>query len=137
MASIRRELELSATADGVWDALADFGAVHKRVAPGFLKDAKLEGESRVVTFANGAVFREHLVDLDHVRRRLVYAIAEPPFLTYHGIVEVEPVGEDSCRLVWIVDMLPNEVGGRVAQQMDIAIGAMKSALRGKSTGNDQ
>jgi hypothetical protein len=134
MASIRRELELSASADRVWDALADFGAVHRRVVPGFLKDAKLEGESRVVTFANGAVFREHLVDRDHDRRRLVYAIAEPPFLTYQGTVEVEPSGVDSCRLVWTVDMLPNQVSGQIAQQMDIAVRAMKSALEGASPG---
>jgi hypothetical protein len=130
MASIRRELELSVPADGVWDALADFGAVHRRVAPGFLQDTKLEGESRVVTFANGAVFREHLVDLDHVRRRLVYAIADLPFITYQGTVEVEPVGVDNCRLVWTVDMLPNEHRGQIAQQMDIAVKAMKSALEG-------
>jgi hypothetical protein len=137
MASIRRELELSVPADGVWDALADFGAVHRRVAPGFLKDAKLEGESRVVSFASGVVFREHLVDLDHERRRLVYASAEPPFLTYQGTVEIEPAGVDSCRLSWTVDMLSNEVSGQVAQQMDIALKAMKPALEGGANGNDQ
>jgi hypothetical protein len=134
MASIRRELELSVPADGVWEALADFGAVHRRVAPGFLKDARLEGESRVVTFANGAVFREHLVDRDHDRRRLVYAIAEAPFLTYQGTVEVKPAGVDSCRLVWTVDMLPNEVSGQIAQQMDIAIKVMKPTLEGAIPG---
>ena len=128
MATIRKSLELAAPAEQVWDALADFGAVHRRVAPGFLTDSRLESESRVVTFASGQVFREHLVSADAGERRLVYAIAEPPFLTYQGAAQVFPLGEGRCRFVWTVDMLPNELAGHVEAQMDLGVLAMRQAL---------
>ena len=57
MASIRNEIALGAPAERVWDALRDFDNVHTRVAPGFLTDSTMDGDARVVTFANGAVAR--------------------------------------------------------------------------------
>ncbi|MGN6117219.1 MAG: SRPBCC family protein, partial [Nitrobacter sp.] len=75
MASIYKEIALDARADDVWDAIRDFGAVHRRVAPGFLLDARLDGDARIVTFSNGTVAREVLVTCDDTRKRLVYAVA--------------------------------------------------------------
>ena len=43
------------------------------LVPGFVLDARLDGDARIVTFANGTVARELLVDCDDARRRLVYA----------------------------------------------------------------
>jgi hypothetical protein len=74
MASIRNEVLLQTTAAEVWDALRDFGALHTRLVPGFVTDCKLEGDERIVTFANGMVAREVLVDADGRLRRLAYAI---------------------------------------------------------------
>ena len=75
MASLRKELVLAAPADRVWSALRDFGAVHRRLAPGFVTDATMEGDDvRVVTFFNGATARETLVGRDDALRRLAYAI---------------------------------------------------------------
>src|SRR5690242_17616038 len=88
MASIRKEIKLSNSAARVWDAMRDFQAVHTRVAPGFLVDNKPEDGARVLTFANGAVFRELLVSCDERQRRLVYAIAQQPFTTYSAAVQI-------------------------------------------------
>ena len=74
MASIHREIPIDARPSDVWAAVRDFGAVHRRLAPGFVTNARLDGEARIVTFANGTVARELLVDCDEPRRRLVYAI---------------------------------------------------------------
>ena len=63
MASIHKDIPIDAAPDDVWAAVRDFGAVHKRLAPGFVIDARLEGDARIVTFANGTVARELLVDL--------------------------------------------------------------------------
>jgi hypothetical protein len=41
-ASIYREIILDAGPEEVWDALRDFGAVHERLVPGFVVDARLE-----------------------------------------------------------------------------------------------
>ena len=51
MATIRKEFSLNTAAEKVWDALRDFGAVHVRLAPGFVLDTRLDGDVRIVTFA--------------------------------------------------------------------------------------
>lgn len=64
MASIRTEITIERAAKDVWEAVRDVGAVHRRMAPGFLVDTVMDGEARVVTFANGLVARELIVDVD-------------------------------------------------------------------------
>jgi Polyketide cyclase / dehydrase and lipid transport len=78
MASIRKEILIDAPPQHVWDAIRDFGAVHERLVPGFVVDARLDGDERIVTFFSGAVQREPLVDLDDQARRLVYATVDSP-----------------------------------------------------------
>jgi carbon monoxide dehydrogenase subunit G len=128
MASIRNEIPLAAASDRVWDAVRDFHAVHRRVAPGFLTDSKPEGdEVRVVTLANGAVARETLVSSDDAQRRLVYAIIDQRFKHYSASVQVFPGGAGS-RLLWIIDLLPNDLAGYVTQMTEHAVPAMKKTL---------
>ena len=74
MASIHKDIIIDANPADVWDALRDFGALHTRLVPGFVTDTKLDGDARIVTFSNGTVAREVLVDCDDKRQRLVYAI---------------------------------------------------------------
>ena len=51
---LRNDLQVSgASAAEVWAALRDVGEVHRRVAPGFVKDCRMDGEARVVTFGHG------------------------------------------------------------------------------------
>src|SRR6202012_42835 len=75
MASIVKEFPLHVNADRVWDALKDFGALHTRLVPGFVTDTKLDGDVRTVTFADGSVAKEFLVNMDDAVHRLVYGIA--------------------------------------------------------------
>ena len=109
MASIRRTVLIDASAEQVWDALRDFDNVHKRVVPGFVTGLRLEEGARIVTFANGSVARELLVDSDDGERRLVYAIVDGRPTTYSASVQVFDEGESKSRVVWIVDLLPNEL----------------------------
>jgi hypothetical protein len=67
MASIHNDIPLNAPARDVWDAVRDFGALHRRLAPGFVTACTLDGDTRIVTFANGSVAREVLVDCDDAR----------------------------------------------------------------------
>jgi len=83
MASIHREIHIDAPATEVWDAVRDVGAPHKRLAPGFLTDTRLEGDARIVTFANGLVARELIVDVDDTTRRLAWAVVGGR-LTHHN-----------------------------------------------------
>src|SRR5687767_15787419 len=84
MASIRRELLVQSDPEGVWAAIRDVGAVHERLAPGFVVDTRLEDGARIVTFANGLVARELIVDVDDEARRLVWSVVGSPRLTHHN-----------------------------------------------------
>ncbi|MDB5520129.1 MAG: polyketide cyclase [Tardiphaga sp.] len=128
MASIHKDISIDARAEEVWAAVADFGAVHRRLVPGFVLDAKLDGEARIVTFANGTVARELLVDCDHARRRLVYAVISERIKQHSASVQVFADGETRSRLAWIVDFLPSELAPYMGAQMDEAALAMQKAL---------
>ena len=128
MASIHKNVAIDAPAAEVWAAVADFGALHRRLVPGFALDAHLDGGARIVSFANGTVARELLVDCDEARRRLVYAAVSERVKHYNASVRVETDGETRSRLIWIVDVLPNEIAPYIDAQMDQAALAMRKAL---------
>ena len=128
MASIHKDIPIDAHPGDVWAAVRDFGAVHQRLVPGFVLDARLDGEARIVTFANGTTARELLVDCDDTRRRLVYAVISERVKHYNALVQVAADGEARARLIWIVDLLPNEIAPYIAGQMDQAALAMQKAL---------
>jgi hypothetical protein len=128
MASIHKNIAIAAPAHEVWDAVRDFGALHTRLVPGFVLDTKLDDEARIVSFANGTVARELLVDCDEERRRLVYAIHSERMKQHSASVQVFADGEARCHLIWIVDVLPHEMAPYVNGQMDQAALAMQKAL---------
>ena len=131
MASLHRDIPINASPDSVWAVVRDFGAVHK-LAPGFVIEARLDGDARIVTFANGNVAREVLVDCDEARRRLVYAIVSERVTHYNASIQVLHDGETRSRLIWTVDVLPNEIAPYIDSQMDQAAVAMQKALRRKA-----
>lgn len=62
MASIRKERTIEVSPEQAWAALGDWAAPHERLVPGFLTATEIDGEDRIVTFFNGAVARERLVE---------------------------------------------------------------------------
>ena len=75
MATIRKEVEIRASPERVWEALRDIGALHTRLAAGFVVDTRIHGDTRLVTFGNGIVVREDIVSVDDAARRVVRAIS--------------------------------------------------------------
>jgi len=128
MASIHKDIPLAASAHDVWDAVCDFGALHTRLVPGFVLDTRLDGEARIVSFSNGTVAREILVDCDDARQRLVYAVISERIRQHSASVQVIADGEARCRLLWIVDVLPHEIAPYIDGQMDLAAAAMQKAF---------
>jgi carbon monoxide dehydrogenase subunit G len=130
MATLRRQIALNANPTKVWSALKDFGSVHTRVAPGFLTKLEMDPKSngdRIVTFFNGLVARERLVTVDDEDCRLVYAVVEGRASHYNAAVQVFPEG-DGSRLVWTIDLLPNDLAPAIGGMMDHAAGFMKKTL---------
>lgn len=128
MASIYKDIAIDAPADHVWDALRDFGALHTRLAPGFVTDTRLEGDVRIVSFTNGTVAHETLVDCDDSRRRLAYAITSERLKQHSASAQVFAEADGRCRMVWIADVLPHEIAPYMSAQMDLGAAAMQAAL---------
>ena len=127
MASIRKEITLRADAANVWDAVRDVGAIHTRLAPDFVTDVRLEGDTRIVTFANGMTAKELIVDVDDAARRLVWSVVEGRPTHHNGSIQVFPAA-DGCRLVWIADILPHELKGPIGAMMQQGMEGMKKKL---------
>jgi hypothetical protein len=127
MASIHREIVVEAKPEAVWDAIADVGAVHTRLAPGFVVDTRLEEGARVVTFGNGLVARELIVDVDHAARRLVWAVVGGRPTHHNASLQVFPHGEGS-RAVWIADLLPDELAGPIGALIEQGMAVMQKTL---------
>ena len=128
MASIRREIHVAATPGHVWDALRDVGRIHERLVRGFVTDCHLDGDTRVVTFGNGMTVRERIVDVDDAQRRVVWSVVGAPFTHHNASVQAFADGADGTRLVWIADLLPDELEMQVAGMINQGMAAMKRTL---------
>src|SRR5947207_5923813 len=129
MASIHKDIPIDASPADGWAAVRDFGSPDQRLVPGFVLDSRRDGDARIVSFANGTVARELLVDCDDAKRRLVYAVISERIKQHSASVQVIADGKDCCRLIWIVDVLPHEIAPYIDGQMDQAAAAMQKALR--------
>jgi len=129
MASIHKEVLLKSSPDAVWDVVRDIGAVHTRFAPGFVTAVTMDGPDRIVTFANGFVAREVIVDVGEAARRLAYSVRSERMAHHNASFQVFAAG-DGSRLVWIADVLPHEAAVTVEAMMEDGLRAAKAALDG-------
>jgi Polyketide cyclase / dehydrase and lipid transport len=134
MASIHKEIEIERSKESVWDAIRDVGAIHKRLVPGFVVDCNLEGNSRIVTFANGMVLRELIIDVDDGTCRHSWSARGEPLIHHNASVQVLSEGVDRCRIVWIADFLPNELAETVGEMIGNALETMKRTLESNRKG---
>lgn len=127
MATIHIERSIHASADFVWAALRDFGALHTRVAPGFIVDTTVAGDIRTVIFAGGLVLRERLIAIDEQRRRIVYGILSDTF-EHHSASNAVIADGERCRFVWVVDFLPDGPKDQIEAMMNTGADAIKTAM---------
>ena len=128
MASIRKEITLSVGPEAVWDVVRDVGAVATRFAPGFVVDVAMEPGARIVTFANGLVAREVIVDLDEAARRLAYSVRSERLEHHNASFQVLAGDGGGSRLVWTADLLPDAAKPNVEAMMADGMVAAKRAL---------
>ena len=128
MASVRREIQVTTSVEEAWAAIRDIGSLHTRLVPGFVIDTKLEPGARVVTFGNGLVVREQIVDIDDEARRLVWAIRNERLDHYNASAQVYEADGGQSKIVWTADLLPNENRETIAGMMAQGMAAMKRTL---------
>jgi carbon monoxide dehydrogenase subunit G len=131
MASTSKEIVTRATPDAVWDAIRDIGALHTRLVPGFVTATELIPGGRRVTFGNGLVVDEPIIDSDDQKRRLAWTARGEglPLRHYNASVQVFP-HEHGSRVVWTADLLPDEAAPTVGGMMDQGMAVMTRTLDG-------
>lgn len=127
MASIRKEIQVAAAPEAAWAAIRDVGALHHRLVPGFVVNTQLEPGARIVTFGNGMVVRELIVDLDDNMRRLVWSAQSERLVHHNAFVQVFEDGP-GARIVWACDLLPDEMREIIEGMIDSGMAAMKRTL---------
>lgn len=127
MATVRKEVVTRASAEAIWDAIADVGALHTRLVPGFVVDTRLEPGARVVTFADGSTVREPIVTLDAPARRLVWTVEGGRTRHFNGAVQVFDTGS-MRQVVWTADLLPDEAAPAIEAAMEVGRQAMQRTL---------
>ncbi len=128
MATIYKEFNVNAGVEDVWDALRDFGAVHQRLAPGFVTACVMEEDARVIRFANGMSARELLVGIDDTLRRLSYSAVGGMATHHNASAQLFELGPGRTRFVWITDVLPDAMAAPIAAMMEQGVAAMSRAL---------
>lgn len=107
MASVNVQEQVAASADQVWQIMADFGGVDKWADPNLIKSCECDGNNagaiRTLTLADGAVIRERLEAIDGDTRRFTYSILGEcplPVKDYVATAKVTETGAGSCQVDW-------------------------------------
>ncbi|MEV0047077.1 SRPBCC family protein [Nocardia rhamnosiphila] len=132
MASIHKEFVVDATPEQVWELLGDFGAVHERLAPGFVTGTRLDADTRTVTFADGTIVTERLVDLDPVRKRVAYTVVGGNLHPSHHHASMQALPDTGGRtlFVWHTDVLPDDLAAPISEFVEQGSAVMRRALAG-------
>ncbi|MFF8640991.1 SRPBCC family protein [Streptomyces sp. NPDC015345] len=131
MASVIREVFIEAPEECCWDLLGDFAEGPQRFAPGYVTGSLLtEPGERLVTFTTGDVVRERLIAIDDQARRIVWAWVGDAVQPIHNnsSMQVFAHGPDRSRLVWVHDVLPDELVTGLAAAMDGGLPVIKQTL---------
>ncbi len=131
MASIYKEVLIEAPAEDLWAALRDVGNVH-RLFRGVLTDSRLEGDTRIVTFAGGQVVRERIVAIDDERRRVAYAVVRDGLTHHSASMQVFADGDGRSRFVWVSDFLPDDLAASIGPLVEQGAAAIKRTLDGQA-----
>ena len=133
MATIRQEIGIDRSKEFVWDVIRDVGAIHRRLVPGFVRDCKLEGDWRTVTFGNGLVVRELIVSVDDKSCRHSWSARGGTLNHHNASVQVFAEGDHQCRVIWIADFMPNEAADAISEMIGQALKTMKQTLESSAS----
>jgi Polyketide cyclase / dehydrase and lipid transport len=128
MATIYKEFIVNASPGFVWEAIKDVGAVHSRLAQGFVTNTLLSGDTRKVTFENGFVVREKIVTISDELQRLSYTSIGGRASHHNAYIQVFGTQEGKARVLWVTDLLPEEIREPIAEMVEKGSAAIKETL---------
>lgn len=122
------EFEIKATAAAVWAVVGDWAEGPVGMARGHVLGSHADGDTRVVTFADGTVVRERLVARQEETRRIAYSVVG---LEHdNAVMQIVPSVPGCCRFVWTRDVLPHDAAGPLEAAMAAAAPIIKATLGG-------
>lgn len=129
MGTVSKTISIAASAQTAWDAIADVGELHVRVAPIMVTDTILEdsGTVRIVTFSNGAVLREQIISNDPATMRLSWTASGGPWV-HHNASLVVVKHDAGCDVTWTADVLPHDAVAVIAPFIDAGLATFKAHL---------
>jgi hypothetical protein len=74
------------------------------------------------------VVRELIVAVDDKTCRHAWSARGAPLTHHNASVQVFADGNDRCRVVWIADLMPNEVAETIAEMIQQGLSKMKRTL---------
>ena len=101
---------------------------HTRLVPGFVTNTTLEPGVRVVTFGNSMVVREPIITVDEAAMRLVWSAEGGRATHYNASVQVFANPDNSSRIVWTSDFLPEAITDDINAAMSAGASVMKITL---------
>lgn len=136
MATIYQEFTVDATPEFVWEAIKDVGAVHTRLAKDFVTNTTLDGDVRIVTFANGYVAKERIVTVSDQQRRLVYTVIDGRASHHNAYFQVFAAPNGQSRVLWVTDLFPEEMREPIAQMVELGSAAIVRTLENTYTARE-
>ncbi|KVC69294.1 SRPBCC family protein [Burkholderia stagnalis] len=109
MAQAQASIQVSASADTVWQLIGGFGSLPDWLS--YIPSSELSEGGRVRSLANpdGDAIVERLVAFDDAARSYTYAILEAPFpiVDYRSTLRVRGNGENAATVEWSGTFTPN------------------------------
>ena len=128
MATIYKDFLVNASPNFVWEAIKDVGALHIRLARGFVTATIIVGDIRTVMFANGFVVREQIVTVNDELRRLAYTAVGGRASHHNAYFQVFDAQEDQSRILWVTDLLPENIRASIEQMAELGSKAIQQTL---------
>ncbi|MDD5051252.1 MAG: SRPBCC family protein [Sulfuricurvum sp.] len=134
MATIYKDFIVDASPDFVWEAIKDVGAVHNRLAQGFVTNTELSGDIRMVTFSNGFIVREQIITISDELWRLSYTAIGGISSHHNAYFQIFGTSEEKTQVLWVTDFLPAEIQDSISQMVDAGSVAIQQTLERKFRG---
>ena len=84
-------------------------------------------DARIVTFGNGMVVKELIIDIDDEKKRVAWSAVGGRLSHHNASMQIFADG-DGTKAIWIADLLPNELAGAISGMIEQGLGAMQRAL---------
>ena len=84
-------------------------------------------DARIVTFGNGMVVKELIIDIDDEKKRVAWSAVGGRLSHHNASMQIFADG-DGTKAVWIADLLPNELAGAIGGMIEQGLSAMRKTL---------